>query len=132
MHPANLTPDTETGIGRYSDGQIFRMMRHAVKPNGQGTISLMMPFWNMADDDLVAVVSYLRSLEPVRNEVAEAGWTFMEKVMRTFVPLFKPVYNPTSLKSAPPMEPTVERGEYIARYVANCVACHTNRDPANF
>ena len=34
MSPPNLTPHATTGIGRYTDGEIFRMMRHAVKPNG--------------------------------------------------------------------------------------------------
>ena len=44
MRSANLTPDPETGIDRYSDGHIFRMMRHAVKPDGTASIALMMPF----------------------------------------------------------------------------------------
>jgi len=132
VYPPNLTPDKETGIGRYSDGQIFRMMRHAVKPDGMASLSLMMPFWNMADEDLIAIVSYLRSLDPVYNEVSMAQYTFMGKAIRSFTPLFKPVYDPTPPEKAPPMEPTVERGEYLARYVANCVGCHTNRDPATF
>ena len=32
IHSANLTPDPETGIGRYSDGQIARMLRQAERP----------------------------------------------------------------------------------------------------
>jgi mono/diheme cytochrome c family protein len=132
VSPPNLTPDPETGIGRYTDEEIFRMMRHAVKPDGTGTLSLMMPFWNMADDDMIAVVSYLRSCEPVKNEIPEAKWTFIGKMVRTFAPLFKPVYDPTPPAIAPPMAPTVERGEYLARYVANCVGCHTERDLNTF
>jgi mono/diheme cytochrome c family protein len=92
----------------------------------------MMPFWYMADSDLVAVVSYLRSCEPVKNQVPKPQWTFMGKVVRTFAPLFKPVYPSSPPAEAPPMAPTIERGEYLARYVANCVGCHTKRDPATF
>lgn len=132
VSPANLTPDPETGIGRYSDGQVFRMMRHAVKPNGTATLAVMMPFWNMADEDLIAVVSYLRSMKPVRNEVLQPDWTFMGKMVRVLAPTFKPVTNPTPPVKSPPMEPTVERGEYLARYVANCVGCHTQRDQMTF
>lgn len=132
VYPANLTPDAETGIGRYSDGEIFRMMRHAVKPDGTGTLSVMMPFWNMADEDLVAIVSYLRSCEPVYNKVPEAKWTFLGKFVRTSAPIFKPVNEPSPPVKAPPMAPTIERGEYLSRYVANCVGCHTNRDPSTF
>lgn len=49
LYTRNLTPDPITGIGRYSDGEQFRMMRHAVKPDGSATLSVLMPFWNMAD-----------------------------------------------------------------------------------
>ena len=132
ISPANLTPDTETGIGRYTDGQIFRMMRYGVKPDGTTTLTLMMPFWNMADDDIVAVVSYLRSMKPVKNKVRNPEWTFMGKTVRVLAPLFKPVKNSNPPAKAPPMKPTKERGEYIARYVANCVGCHTKRDPMTF
>lgn len=132
LYVPNLTPDPNTGIGRYSDQQIFRMMRHAVRPSGIASISLLMPFWNMADEDLIAVVSYLRSMEPIENNVPAAEWSFLGKAMRVFVPSFHPIQNPTPAKSAPPMAPTIERGEYLARYVANCVGCHTERDPMTF
>ncbi|NND35470.1 MAG: cytochrome c [Saprospiraceae bacterium] len=132
LSPANLTPDPTTGIGRYDDGEVFRMMRHAVKPDGTATLSIMMPFWNMADDDLIAVVSYLRSLDPVENETPGPNYTFMGKIIRTMAPLFKPVTNSTPPAIAPAMQPTIERGKYLAHYVANCVTCHTNRDQMTF
>jgi hypothetical protein len=132
ISPANLTPDPTTGIGRYSDGQLFRMMRHAVKPDGTASISLLMPFWNMADDDLVAIVSYLRSLQPVNHQVPAPAYTFMGKVIRVVGPTFKPVYNPEPPLEAPPMEATIARGKYLAHSVANCVACHTERDQMTF
>jgi mono/diheme cytochrome c family protein len=132
LAPPNLTPDPKTGIGRYEDGQIFRMMRHGVRPSGISTIPLLMPFWNMADEDLVAVVSYLRSMQPIENEVPPGQWTFVGKAVRVMVSSFQPIEFPTPPASAPPMLPTIERGEYIARYVANCVGCHTARDPVTF
>jgi len=132
IYPKNLTPDKETGIGRYEDKEIFRMMRHGVKPNGRASLPLMMPFWNMADDDLVAIVSYFRSTQPVRHFVPEPQWTTLGKVIRSISPTFEPIYNPTPPAKAPAMAPTVERGEYLARYVANCVGCHTERDPKTF
>ena len=132
VSPPNLTPDPETGIGRYSDGEIFRLMRHSVKPDGTTALVPMMPFADMADEDLVAIVSYLRSLEPVNNPTASPSYTFLGKVVRTLAPTFKPVFEPKPWPKAPPMEPTVERGKYLAYSVANCVGCHTNRDPATF
>jgi mono/diheme cytochrome c family protein len=128
MATRNLTPDVKTGIGRYTDEQIFRMMRHGIRPDGTATMTVLMPFYNMADDDLVAIVSYLRSIEPVENPVADGQWTFMGKAVRTFSSVFKPIEKPDAPAVAPAMAPTIERGEYLARYVANCVGCHTQRD----
>jgi mono/diheme cytochrome c family protein len=128
MPTRNLTPDPATGLGRFTDEQIFRMMRHGVRPNGTGTLIVMMPFYNMADEDLVAIVSYLRSIEPVANDVPEPEWTFVGKMVRSLTPSFTPIENPEAPATAPPMAATIERGEYLARYVANCVGCHTQRD----
>jgi mono/diheme cytochrome c family protein len=130
IYPANLTPDPDTGLARFDDGLVFRMLRHNVRPNGMASMGPMMPFAHMADDDLVAVVSYLKSLDPVRKEVPESQYTFVGKAVRTFAPAFEPVTGHEWPKVAPAMEATKERGEYIARYVANCHACHTNHDPA--
>jgi mono/diheme cytochrome c family protein len=128
LYSRNLTPDKKTGTGRYSDQQLFRMMRHGIRPDGMATMTLLMPFYSMADEDLVAVVSYLRTLAPVENAVPEPQWTFMGKAIRSISPMFKPVKDPGAPAVAPAMAPTVERGEYLARYVANCVGCHTQRD----
>jgi mono/diheme cytochrome c family protein len=133
MYTRNLTPDKNTGIGRYTDGQVFRMMRHGIRPDGTASLPLLMPFWKMADDDMVAVVSYLRSMEPVENNVSENQWTFIGKAVRSLTPTFKPIQNPDAPAIAPPMTPSsIARGEYLARYVTNCVGCHTPRDITTF
>jgi len=128
IYTRNLTPDQATGIGRYSDEQLFRMMRHGIRPDGLASMPVLMPFWKMADDDLVAVVSYLRSLAPVENNIANNEWSFMGKAVRSLTSTFEPIKDPAAPAVAPPMAATVERGEYLANYVANCVGCHTQRD----
>lgn len=133
LYTKNLTPDKITGLGRYTDAQVFRMMRHGIRPDGTASLPLLMPFWQMADDDMIAIVSYLRSIEPVENLVAENQWTFIGKAVRSLTPTFKPIENPNAPKVAPPMSPSsIERGEYLARYVTNCVGCHTPRDLNTF
>lgn len=128
IYTRNLTSDKQTGLGRYSDEKIFRMMRHGIRPDNKPSIPLLMPFWKMADDDMVAIVSYLRSLDPVANEVPANEWTFMGKAVKSISSTFKPVENPGAPATAPAMASTIERGEYLARYVSNCVGCHTERD----
>lgn len=123
----NLTPDSATGIGRYTDRQLFRMLRHNIKPDGMTSLAPIMPFHGMADEDLVAVVSYLRSRPAVRNEVPQPQYTTFGKTIRTIAPAFRPQFIEASA-TAPASGATKERGEYLARFVANCVGCHTNRD----
>ncbi|MES2622714.1 MAG: cytochrome c [Bacteroidota bacterium] len=132
MYTRNLTNDKQTGLGRYSDEKLFRMMRHGIRPDDVASMPLIMPFWKMADDDMVAIVSYLRTLEPVNNAVPENEWTFVGKAVRTFTTTFKPIEKPDAPESAPAMAPTIARGEYLARYVTNCVGCHTERDKMTY
>jgi mono/diheme cytochrome c family protein len=125
LYSKNITPDPETGIGRYTDPQIARMLRHGVRPDGQASIPQLMPFGNMSDEDIVAILSYLRVQRPVRNAVPENEWTLLGKVMRTFVAAARPNLAVNPPRTAPPQEPTRARGEYISRSVADCGGCHT-------
>lgn len=56
----NITPDA-TGIAEYSDGELARVIRHGVKRDDTGAL-FMMAVGPMSDDDLVAVMSYLRTV----------------------------------------------------------------------
>src|SRR5690242_7285930 len=69
----NITPDKETGIGRWTDAQIKTLMRTGIRPNDVH-VAMIMPtgFYHvMTDRDLDAVVAYLRTLKPVNNKVAD-------------------------------------------------------------
>jgi mono/diheme cytochrome c family protein len=132
LRSKNITPDNETGIGRYSDPQIARMLRYSVRPDGQASVLPLMPFGDMSDEDLVGILSWLRAQPPVRHEVATNEWTMIGKVMRTFVPTFKPRTDAHPTAVSPPQQPTKERGEYIARGVGNCVGCHSPLNQLTF
>ena len=103
VYSSNLIPDPETGIGRYSDAQIAGMMRWAVRPNGRATAQPLMPFDNMGEDDLAAIISYLRAQPPVRNAVPANEWTMLGKVIKSFVGVMKPrsTINPPGTGAAP-------------------------------
>src|SRR4030095_11028017 len=66
------------------------------------------------------------------NMVPPNEWTTMGKIVRTFSPVFKPRTSINPPATAPAQAPTKERGEYLARYVANCVGCHTPRNQMTF
>jgi hypothetical protein len=56
----------------------------------------------------------------------------MGKLVRVIASSFQPIENPSPPAFAPAMQATIERGEYVSRFVANCVGCHTARDPMTF
>ncbi|HYW93960.1 MAG TPA: c-type cytochrome [Bacteroidales bacterium] len=122
----NLTPDKETGIGDLTDAQITRAMRYSVKHDGSYMVPFM-PFQNLSDEDVVAILSFLRSQEPVKHKVQPSEFTFLGKALLAFGALKPegPVGTPT--KSVVP-DTTAEYGSYLAHSVANCFGCHTNRD----
>jgi hypothetical protein len=71
IFPANITPDNETGIGQWSDAQIGNAIRAGVGRHGSRRIA-MMPwpgYAKLTDDDLAAMVTYLRSIRPIENKV---------------------------------------------------------------
>ena len=122
----NLTPDMETGIGKLSDAEVARVMRYSVGHDGR-TIFPFMPFQEMSDEDLTAIISFLRSQEPVKNVIKPTELSFLGKAVMAFG-LIKPV----APKNIPPksvvIDSTILYGSYIANNVANCVGCHTERD----
>ena len=68
----NLTPDAETGLGKWSDAEIARAIRSGVSRDGyqlhwQGMIWDHASNWD--ETDLRAVIAYLRALPPVKNKV---------------------------------------------------------------
>jgi mono/diheme cytochrome c family protein len=70
----NLTPDKDTGLARRTDREVKRVIRSGVFPDGHVVPYTVMPwgaFSNLTDEDLHAVVVYLRHLPPVRNQTPE-------------------------------------------------------------
>ncbi|MGE5402704.1 MAG: c-type cytochrome [Ignavibacteriales bacterium] len=72
--PANLTPDGATGIGNWTDDIFIKAMRTG-KHMGYGRPILPpMPWVSLAglkDEDLKAILAYLKSLKPVNNQVPD-------------------------------------------------------------
>ncbi|MEK0083968.1 c-type cytochrome [Benzoatithermus flavus] len=71
FYPRNLTPDPETGLGAWSEVDIVRAVRTGQRPDGR-ELAPAMPWRSYAalsDADAAALAAYLKSLEPVRNEV---------------------------------------------------------------
>ena len=120
----NLTPDL-TGIGRMSDKEFARALRYGVSPEGSAYFDFM-PFHNTSDEDLTAIVSYLRSQPAVKHEVPANDFNLLGKVVKAF--LLKPVGPDGTVEKTVKRDTTAVYGKYLANSVANCRGCHTNRD----
>lgn len=71
VYPSNITPDPATGIGDRSDSQVASAIRAGIGRHGSRRIATMPwpGYAKIMDDDVRAIVSYLRSVPPVRHEV---------------------------------------------------------------
>jgi mono/diheme cytochrome c family protein len=70
----NITPDPETGAGRWTDDQLVRAIRQGISHDGR-RLSVDMPspaLSILTDDDLGAIFEFLRSVPPVRHRVNNA------------------------------------------------------------
>jgi len=128
VYSSNITPDRETGIGAWTDEQIIAAIRLGRRPNGERLLPVhpYTVFNGMAEQDLRALVAYLRTLPPVNRPTPAKKVTvpFFETV---FLPAWLAAFAPR--ETPPPAAPTsgIARGEYLVRAVAHCGECHTPR-----
>ncbi|MCB0073125.1 MAG: cytochrome c [Caldilineaceae bacterium] len=114
VYSRNLTPDA-TGIAGLSDLEVADSIRFGKRAGG-GALFIMPHFSAMADQDAANLVAYLRSLEPVANEIPDRQLGFEPEfaMPATLPPAVAPTEGP-------------DRGQYLASLV-RCGMCHT---PAN-
>ncbi len=122
----NITSDPETGVGKWTDDQLARAIRDGVDDEGE-LLSPIMPFdafRHMSDEDVRAVVAYLRSVPKVHQE---------RKPVEKQVPFFVHVgldwfgmgrHRPAKNVEAPPRSDRIAYGRYVLD-VAGCADCHS-------
>jgi hypothetical protein len=118
----NLTPDTETGAGTWTDDQLARAIREGIGHDGRALFP-MMPYEHyrsMSDEDLASVIVYLRSLPAVRHELPKTEIIFPVKYLIRSVP--EPVTSPVS--ETADASDLVKRGSQLVN-LAGCGDCHT-------
>ena len=129
VYSTNLTSDNETGLGNWTDQQIIDAVTKGLRKDGSRQLPLM-PYTlysGMAQEDLKALVAYLRSLKPVKKATPE---------LKTSTPLMRSVVTEVWLKAfgtfyeSPAQAPKsgIQRGKYLTNHVAICGDCHTPRN----
>ena len=112
----NITPDAETGAGRWTDDQLSRAIREGIKHDGT-TIFPLMPYAlyrKMSDEDVASVVVYVRSVSEVRNPLPRSKINFPVNLLVQGVP--KPVSEPVP----GPAADRISRGRYMVNLGCGC------------
>ena len=121
VHAPNITPHKISGIGNWSDAQIIAAIREGKRPDGS-IIGPPMPiglYRGMSDNDVKAIVAYLRSVKPVDNQPAKSVYR---------IPLPTSYGPPVGQVADVPRSDKLAYGRYLAGSLGHCVECHTPPD----
>jgi mono/diheme cytochrome c family protein len=113
----NITP---AGIGRYSDGELFRVITTGVNKDGNAMFPVMpYPYYGkMANEDVHAIIAYIRTLEPIENPVTDSESDFpMNFILNTIPSKGEPMKRPDPADE-------LANGAYLVT-IGACVECHT-------
>ncbi|MDB4938877.1 MAG: hypothetical protein JWP87_5849 [Labilithrix sp.] len=126
LRAPNLTPDKETGIGAMTDGEVLRAMREGIGRDGRALFP-QMPYLTYAktlnDDDALAIVAYLRTLPPIKNDPGRTEIKFPVSMFIRGVP--QPLDAPPPPSPAPTEK--LARGKWLLD-VCSCHDCHDSVD----
>ena len=127
LYTSNISPDPETGIGKWTADEFYRMM-HTGRSRDGGLIYPAMPFASytkITREDSDAIYAYLRSVEPVKqpNRPHDLSFPYNNRSLilgwRTLF-FTEGEYQPDPSKSA-----EWNRGAYLVEGLGHCGMCHT-------
>ncbi len=116
----NITP---AALGDWTDGEIFRAITAGVSRDGTALFPVMpYPHYSrLNEDDIFAVIAYLRSLEPVENDIPAAEANFPVNFLINTMPV------KADFRNRPPTDDVINYGEYLVTAGA-CTDCHTKME----
>jgi len=120
----NITP---AGIGSWTDGEIFRAITTGVRKNGN-PIFPVMPHKNygqLDEEDIKAVIAYVRSIPAIENKVPESESDFPMNFIINTIP------EKANFSKRPNPSNTLEYGKYMVTATA-CGECHTPFEAGKF
>lgn len=120
-YASNLTP---ANLGDWTDGEVYRAITSGVGKDGRALFPIM-PYPNYAQmdkEDVYSIIAYLRTLEPVENEVPASESFFPMNFIINTIPAKAELSDAKPDKSDP-----VEWGKYLVT-TASCMDCHTPKE----
>ena len=132
LYSTNITPDTETGIGKYTDRDFLNALQHGTRRDG-ARLYPAMPFTSytyMSDADALAIKAYLFSRAPVHAAVPAN--TLIFPFNQRWAMYFWSLLLSRDARFEPNLSKSLEwnRGAYLTEALAHCGECHTPRNLA--
>lgn len=122
----NITQDKEKGIGNWTDGELLYFLRTGVRKDGSYA-PVMPQYPNLADEDLLSVVAWLKSdrfpVQASKEEPQSSELSLFSKLLTHTV--MKPESYPQSIIVRPDTNNLVALGKYTADAFGDCFACHS-------
>lgn len=117
FYAKNITP---AGIKEYSDGELFRVITTGVNRKGEAMFPIMPYHYygQMDEEDIKAIIAYIRTLPAIENNVPESVPDFPMNFIINTIP-HKPAF-----QKKPDSSDKVKYGAYLANAAA-CIECHT-------
>ena len=126
----NITPDPETGIGKWSADDFYRALHDGLNKHGQDMYPVMpYDFYTKvtrADSD--AIYAYLRTVKPVRNAVDVNHLRFPFDLRWSMIAWRELYFTEGTYKPDPAQMPAWNRGAYLIEGLGHCSACHSPRN----
>ena len=130
IHGTNITPDPETGIGRWSEAAFSRALREGLDRRGQHLYPVFPydHFTKLDDADVAALYAFVMTRDPVNSRPPPNRVTFPYNV-REFIAVWKNLYfQPGRFVPEPGKSAQWNRGAYLVEGLGHCSACHTPRN----
>src|SRR6266481_486954 len=129
VYSTNITQDKETGLGNWTDQQIRDAIVKGIRPDGSNIIPVMpyQAYSGMAEEDLQALIAYLKTLKPVKKLTPELQ-SRAPFTRSLGIPIYLKVFGRFSDSPAQAPKSGVERGRYLVEHVSLCGDCHTPRN----
>jgi mono/diheme cytochrome c family protein len=128
LYASNLTAGRGGILARYDDRQLEAAIRHGVNPEGRALVYMpSQEYQHLGDEDVAAIIAYLRSLPPVDREgfaprLGPMGRVLLVTGKMKLLPA-EMIDHGAARPSVPPAGATVEYGEYLSRF-GGCFGCH--------
>ena len=127
IYVTNITPDPDTGIGRWPEAAFRRAMRDGIDREGRHLYpALPYPHFTRATDaDIEALYAFLMTRQPVQATVPPNRLPFPLDVRTTLAGWNLLFLHPGAWTPDPAQSPEWNRGAYLVEAVGHCGACHT-------